>query len=748
MAKTMNMNNVAGQEPQISGNLSILTKVDKLRELVGTRVALPQLVVVGDQSSGKSSVLEGLTGFAFPRDVELCTRYVTQITCRRDSEESITVSIIPHQDTEFAEQERLKGFCRSLTNLDPESLAQLFEEANEALAIRTNKKTTSSDGSALPTFSEHILKIEKLGPQEDHFTVIDVPGIFRQEIEGVTSESDIELVMNMVKTYTDKQSSSILAIMPSNVDPATQEILKLAKKADPSMSRTMAVLTKPDLAIEHSVQKIAIDYVTGKRGDLTLGYYIVKNRGPDNVGMSLQQGQVKEKQFFSEHPWSVLRFTRKSGMDALKERVHELLIDLIRKEFPKLKLDIHREWNMARRCVDQMGPSRSTPHAQRAFVNRICERYQSLARNAFTAYYGGDKIFSERHDLRLITQVVKANEVYGHEMRRHGHTRPFAPQDSIQDDQMAKKKPLECSKRIEGPLVVNDNPELEDIIGFAGAPLPEVDDLEDIMDYIEDVYNSSRGQDLGTFNGALLATLFKEQAKKWESITLSHVARVITLVHHFIAETLKHVCAESRVLEELWNGYLLDDLQKSYRRAMEHAKFLLEIELDGVPLTQNHYFNDNLQKDQVDRLASALEILGIQTSCPRSPQNPYNPFAEDGDTRESNIVLSHDLLSNLAINMANSEHVRTYMHDVLKSYYKVAQKRFVDVVCQQAVNHCLLTGKTSPLNVFSTEMVLELNEDELDMIAAEDAPIAMRREKLARDIDSFESALKVLKGSG
>ncbi|KAK6080871.1 interferon-induced GTP-binding protein Mx1 [Seiridium cupressi] len=658
MAKNMNINNIAGQEPQIPGNLSILTKVDKLQEFVGTRVALPQLVAVGDQSSGKSSVLEGLTGFAFPRDVELCTRYVTQITYRRDSEESITVSIIPHQDTEIAEQERLKGFRRSITNLYSESLAQLFEEANVAFGIRTNKKPTSSDGSALPTFSEHILKIEKLGPQ----LKMDLTVLISISL-GVTSESDIELVMNMVKTYTDKQPSSILAIMPSNVDPATtQEILNLAKKADHSMSRTMAVMTKPDLAIEHSVQKIVIDYVTGKRGDLTLGYYIVRNRGPDDVGMSLQQGQVKEKQFFPEPPWSVLRFTMKSGMDALKERVHELLIDLIRKEFPKLKLDVHREWNMARRCVDQMGPSRSTPHAQRAFLN--------------------------------------------------------------------------------------DNPDLEDIIRFAGAPLPEIDDHEDIMDYIEDVYNSSRGQDLGTFNGALLATLFKEQAKKWESITLSHVAKVVTLVHHLIAETLKHICPESRVLEELWNGYLLDDLQKSYRRAMDHAKFLLEIELDGVPLTQNHYFNDNLQKDQVDRLASALEILGIQTSCPRSPHNPYNPFAEDGDTRESSIVLSHDLLSNLAINMANSEHVRTYMHDVLKSYYKVAQKRFVDVVCQQAVNHCLLTGKTSPLNVFSTEMVLELNEDELEMIAAEDAPIAKHREKLARDIDSFESALNVLKGPG
>ncbi|KAH8841775.1 Dynamin- protein 4C [Pyricularia oryzae] len=60
-----------------NGNSATLIKVDRLRELIGTRIFLPQLVVVGDQSSGKSSVLESITGFAFPRAAELCTRYAT-----------------------------------------------------------------------------------------------------------------------------------------------------------------------------------------------------------------------------------------------------------------------------------------------------------------------------------------------------------------------------------------------------------------------------------------------------------------------------------------------------------------------------------------------------------------------------------------------------------------------------------------------------------------------------------------------
>lgn len=75
------------------GSKATLTKIDKLRELnVGSIIPLPQLVVVGDQSSGKSSVLESLTGFSFPRAAGLCTRYATQITCCHDPVKGVNIS--------------------------------------------------------------------------------------------------------------------------------------------------------------------------------------------------------------------------------------------------------------------------------------------------------------------------------------------------------------------------------------------------------------------------------------------------------------------------------------------------------------------------------------------------------------------------------------------------------------------------------------------------------------------------------
>ncbi|KAI1210817.1 P-loop containing nucleoside triphosphate hydrolase protein [Annulohypoxylon truncatum] len=740
MTKISNMGSYAGSaavhDQPTPGNHAILTKVDKLRELIGTKVALPQLVVVGDQSSGKSSVLEGLTGFGFPRDAELCTRYATQITCRRETEESINVSIIPQPDAPPYEQERVKRFHRTLRTMSTESLAELFREANDAMGIKSSTMSTSSDGTNLPAFSEHILKIEKLGPYEEHFTVIDVPGIFRKETEGVTTEGDIELVRNMVKNYMKDARTIILAIMPANVDPATQEILKLAKQADPYMTRTMAVLTKPDLAIESTMKNIAIQHVLGKRNDLSLGYYIVKNRGPDDADKTLEQGQAEERNFFSIDPWSILRNTGRAGIVALKTRVRELLVDLIKKEFPKLKTDIVKELTSLRSQLDKMGQSRSNQHTQRAYLNRISEAFQTLARDSLNAYYTSNDIFEERHDLRLITRIVEESERYSTTMLEDGHTRPFeSNSDSDESSEPMLTHPY--------PDVEDFHcPELEGIFDPSDVIMPTANDEDNIMDYIEGVYKESRGQELGTFNSALISTMFKEQTKKWKPITLSYVTQVILEIHHFIKEILVQICPDERVFDELWDGYLLEKLQDSYHRALTHAKLLLEIEREGVPLTHNHYFNDNLQKAQSDRLVALMEKLGLERKAQTTDEEGHVTNIQRG------FFFNKNTLNTLSFNMANSDHVRKYIHDILSSYYKVSRKRFVDVVCQQAVNHYLLRGKGSPLTIFSTQMVLDLNEDQLDMIAAEDAPVKLHREKLGRDIQNFEDALKVLRGSG
>lgn len=91
-----------------------------------------KLVVVGDQSSGKSSVLEGLTNLPFPRDSGLCTRFPTQIVFKRSETTSKEVSIMAaHSQETFRADAIAKFGKRQLTSLDETSFSELLAQVKK-----------------------------------------------------------------------------------------------------------------------------------------------------------------------------------------------------------------------------------------------------------------------------------------------------------------------------------------------------------------------------------------------------------------------------------------------------------------------------------------------------------------------------------------------------------------------------------------------------------------------------------------
>lgn len=111
----------------------LLEKIDQLFACnVGEYIDLPQLVVVGDQSSGKSSVLEGLTKLNFPRDSGLCTRFATQIIFQRKVnfvDREISACIIPAPGLDTEEEQKLRDWnVTGLQALSLEGFAQMMRE--------------------------------------------------------------------------------------------------------------------------------------------------------------------------------------------------------------------------------------------------------------------------------------------------------------------------------------------------------------------------------------------------------------------------------------------------------------------------------------------------------------------------------------------------------------------------------------------------------------------------------------------
>jgi hypothetical protein len=119
-----------GLDPE---NRQLLDQIDKLRECgVGQYIDLPQIVVVGDQSTGKSSVLEALTRVPFPRAHVKCTRFATQIRLCRSDEIDTVISILPEPGTSKEEKKTLGGFKQRLD--DDADFGVIFKRATDAIS--------------------------------------------------------------------------------------------------------------------------------------------------------------------------------------------------------------------------------------------------------------------------------------------------------------------------------------------------------------------------------------------------------------------------------------------------------------------------------------------------------------------------------------------------------------------------------------------------------------------------------------
>jgi len=186
-------------------------------------------------------------------------------------------------------------------------------------------------------FSKDVLVIEICGPNQEHFSVIDIPGIFRFSNPPFTTDADQEMVREMVRRYIQNSRSIILAVVPANVDPYTQEILKMTTEVDPEGERTLGVLTKPDLVDKGSEDKV-VNLVNGKISTRNLGWCVVRNLSQVQLQKKGVDRNKLEMEFFKgQHPWNCLD-EDKVGIAALREKLQDMLSKKIRQEFPKVRI--------------------------------------------------------------------------------------------------------------------------------------------------------------------------------------------------------------------------------------------------------------------------------------------------------------------------------------------------------------------------------------------------------------------------
>lgn len=133
------------------------------------------------------------------------------------------------------------------------------------------------------------------------------------------------------------------------------------------------------------------------------------------------------------------------------------------------------------------------------------------------------------------------------------------------------------------------------------------------------------------------------------------------------------------------------------------------------------------------------------SDAPRSNRQRAKALIEDHafETEEHGQVVRISDLDH-TFSMSNVANNVQRLHDILKSYYKVAYKRFVDNVCMQAADFHLVRGPDTAVKVFSPAFVSDLTPKQLERIAGEDAVTKRKRADLVRQLENLKKAKNLL----
>lgn len=314
----------------------LLKTVNKLQDLVFNTIGndsldLPQIVVVGSQSSGKSSVLENIVGRDFlPRGSGIVTRrplilQLINIPPEDDLDDYATnEAAIPHTAASVAEHGEWAEFHHIPGRKFRDFNQVRAEIENETARIAGNNKGINRQPINLKIYSPHVLNL----------TLVDLPGLTKVPIGD--QPADIEKqTRTLISEYIAKPNSIVLAVSPANVDIVNSEALKLARYVDPVGRRTIGVLTKLDL-MDHGTN--ALDILSGRVYPLKLGFIGVVNRSQQDIQTHkpMSESLRAEADFFRHHP-AYRNIATRCGTPYLARTLNTTLMAHIRDRLPDIK---------------------------------------------------------------------------------------------------------------------------------------------------------------------------------------------------------------------------------------------------------------------------------------------------------------------------------------------------------------------------------------------------------------------------
>ncbi|CAM4693624.1 unnamed protein product [Caretta caretta] len=364
-----------GPGPAMETLIPVVNKLQEIFNTVGAEVIqLPQIVVIGAQSSGKSSVLESIVGRDFlPRGSGIVTRrpLVLQLVNVPSLEERQRAA--SGETSTQAEEWATFLHCKhkSFTN---------FDEIRQEIETETERTTGTNKGISLEP-----LYLKIYSPHVLNLTLVDLPGITKVPVGD--QPPDIEgQVREMILSYVSNPNCLILAVTAANTDMATSEALKLARDVDPDGRRTLAVVTKLDLM---DAGTDAMDVLMGRVIPVKLGIIGVVNRSQHDInsGKRIVESLQDEQGFLQKRYPSL---ANRNGTRHLAKTLNRLLMHHIRDCLPELKTRVNVLTAQYQSVLQSYGQPIEDKNATllqiiTKFATEYCHTIEGTARNIETS---------------------------------------------------------------------------------------------------------------------------------------------------------------------------------------------------------------------------------------------------------------------------------------------------------------------------------------------------------------------------
>jgi dynamin 1-like protein len=317
---------------------------------IKTGLKIPTLVSIGSQSSGKSSVINGILSMdILPTGKNMVTRTPLRLELiRRDGPALI-------QFGNYLNRTGMPWKCNVEISLS--SPIPTYEEINKV--EQTIKNETVKLAGSYQNISMEEINIKLYSPNVPDLTLIDLPGLVQVACTDRGQPKDIkQQIINIISKYGKDPNTIIMAIMASRSDLEADLSLELIKQFDPKGERTIGILTKPDLLEKGSHVAKYINNECSVDLQLCHGYWVVKNR--DSVQMetkSLIEGFQEEEKYFQNHPvYSKMKnFQSHFGIKNLSKALTDILVNKLKEIIPSVVTQLKELQEKTRLELDSLG---------------------------------------------------------------------------------------------------------------------------------------------------------------------------------------------------------------------------------------------------------------------------------------------------------------------------------------------------------------------------------------------------------